>query len=105
MCHVTQRSDHHHNAPVPSALVGIAAALKSHVQGMRAALGQCQPHSSIQAEALVSFKHISKLFGIVWELPGGQLRIASLHRGFKDSTIHVHGSCTEVRGGPLRVSL
>lgn len=76
-----------------------------HGQAMRAALGQCQPHSSVQGETLVGSRHISRVFGILWELPGGQPRIASLHCGFKENPIRVHGSCTEVSAGLQRLAV
>ena len=66
------------------------------LQTMRTALGKCRPHSTIQGQALAGYKHIGRLFGLLWELPAGPARIASLHEGLKESTIHVHGSCTEV---------
>lgn len=66
------------------------------LQTMRAGLSQCRPHSSIQGQALTGYKHMGQLFGLLWELPGGPARIAALHEGLKDCSIHIHGSCTEV---------
>ena len=65
---------------------------------MRAGLAQCQMHSTVQGERLAAFPQVRRLFGILWELPGGHQRIAGLHNGFKDSKIIVHGSSTEVQG-------
>lgn len=65
-------------------------------QAMRAGLEQFAAQSSITGEALAGVPPVRQLFGILWELPGGRQRIASLHNGFKESKIHVHGSGTEV---------
>ncbi|KAK9803503.1 hypothetical protein WJX73_010587 [Symbiochloris irregularis] len=64
-------------------------------KAMRSGMEQFATHSSIAKEALAATPHARRLFGMIWELPGGRQRIASLHKGFTESKINLHGSSTE----------